>query len=185
MIAYGRGTVRQIIVDGYNVIRADPRLQSFERVSLEYARDVLVQTLASSPRLCRDRVTVVFDGTFGNRAHVQSRRMGRIETLYSARGQTADEVIVEQARFLARTGQVVVVSNDVEVRERCRAEGALVSGSENLLSQLPGQRSPLPNPQDRAREPEWSPASTTLSTQKRGNPRRISKKARKRHDIRF
>ncbi len=171
--------MRHIIVDGYNVIRADPRLQSFERVSLEHARDVLVRTLASSPRLINDQVTVVFDGTGGIRGHVQSRRMGRIEILYSARGQTADEVIVAHAETLSHRARVVVVTNDVAVRENCRAAGCEVSGSENLLSQLPGARRASPG-RDEDDEPYG-----TLSTVKRGNPRRSSKRERRRRDVWF
>jgi uncharacterized protein len=170
--------VRQIIIDGYNVIRADARLQSLERVSLQTARDVLVRTLASSPRLANDRILVVFDGRGGSRPHVHIHRVGRIDTMYSAQGQTADDVIVRQAGVLARTGTVVVVSNDVEVRERCRAEGCEVSASENLLDQIPGR------PHKQASE-EVSHLPPSLSTVKRGNPRRSSKRDRGKRDIRF
>src|SRR5436305_8109951 len=172
------GAVRHIIIDGYNVIRADSRLQSLERVSLEHAREVLVRTLASAPRLTNDHIVVVFDGREGYRTHVHSRRVGRIDTLYSARGQTADEVIVTHAEELGRAGRVVVVSNDVEVRESCRAAGCEVSGSENLLEQIPGPRKPPRGDVDDDRP-------GTLSTEKRGNPRRSSKKARQHRDIRF
>jgi predicted RNA-binding protein with PIN domain len=170
--------VRHIIVDGYNVIRADPRLQSLERVSLQHAREVLVRTLASSPRLANDQVTVVFDGRLGTRSHVHSHRIGRIQVMYSARGQLADDVIVDQARLLAPTGAVVVVSNDVAVRENCRAEGCEVSASENLLDQMPGRPRPMRRIEERD-EPERS-----LSTSKRGNPRRNPRRGRK-QDVRF
>ncbi len=170
--------MRQIIIDGYNVIRADPRLQSLEQVSLQTARDVLVRTLASSPRLSNDRILVVFDGRGGTRRHIHHHRVGRIDTMYSAHGQTADDVIVAQASVLARSGRVVVVSNDVEVRERCRAEGCEVSASGNLLDQIPGRpRRTAPDPGDLG--------PTTLSTVKRGNPRRTSKRDRENRDIRF
>ena len=170
--------MRQIIIDGYNVIRADARLQSLERVSLQTARDVLVRTLASSPRLTNDRILVVFDGRGGTRHHIHSHRVGRIDTMYSAQGQTADEVIVRQAGVLARMGKVVVVSNDVDVRERCRAEGCEVSASENLLDQIPGRPQEQVSDQD-----DHVPPS--LSTVKRGNPRRSSKRDRGKRDIRF
>lgn len=170
--------MRHIIVDGYNVIRADPRLQSFEHVSLEHARDVLVRTLASSPRLVNDRVLVVFDGTRGSRSHVHAHRLGRIDTLYSARGQSADDVIVAQAQALSASARVVVVTNDVAVRENCRAAGCEVSGSENLLGQLPGKLRPP------AREQE-EPLRTGQSTVKHGNPRRASRKGRRPRDVRF
>jgi hypothetical protein len=74
---------------------------------------------------------------------------------------------------------VVVVSNDVAVRESCRAEGCEVSGSENMLQQMPGRARALMAP---ARDEGIEP---TLSTTKRGNPRRPSKKARRQRDIRF
>jgi predicted RNA-binding protein with PIN domain len=170
--------VRHIIVDGYNVIRADPRLQSFERTSLELARETLARTLASSPRLVNDDIVVVFDGRFGSRSHVHAQRMGRVQLVYSARGQTADDVIVQQARALGPHGRVIVVTNDVEVREHCRAEGCGVTSSENLLSQIPGRPRVREAPQSDDRDP-------TLSTQKRGNPRRSSKKSRQERDIRF
>ncbi|GAC1445248.1 MAG: hypothetical protein NVSMB52_05830 [Chloroflexota bacterium] len=171
--------MRYIIVDGYNVIRADPRLQSLESVSLEHARDVLVRTLASSPRLANDAITVVFDGTNGVRGHVHTQRLGRVDMVYSARGQSADDVIVARAQELSSHGQVVVVSNDVEVRENCRAEGCDVSGSENLLTQIPGRA----RPPQRAMDGEAD--SSTRSTVKRGNPRRSSRKDRRQRDIRF
>lgn len=170
--------MRQIIVDGYNVIRADDRLQALERVSLENARDVLARTLASSPRLANDRIMVVFDGTRGTRPHIHRHRLGRVELVYSARGQLADDVIVAETQALAGTAQVVVVSNDVEVRERCRANGCEVSGSENLLQQLPGHPRIR---KDFERDDERDP---TLSTVKRGNPRK-SPRGSKRRDIRF
>jgi predicted RNA-binding protein with PIN domain len=171
--------VRYIIVDGYNVIRADPRLQSLERVSLEHAREVLVQTLASSPRLATDHVLVVFDGRFGARGHVHASRLGRVVTVFSAQGQTADEVIVAEARNLAGRGQVVVVSNDIELRERCRSAGCAVSGSENLLQQLPGRSAPTPP------DPGEDEIIPTLSTVKRGNPHRAGKRVRRQREIRF
>ena len=173
--------MRHIIVDGYNVIRADPRLQSFERTSLEHAREVLVRTLGSSPRLANDEVMVVFDGRGGTRSHVHMHRMGRIMLVYSARGQSADDVIVQQARSLAKSGRVIVVSNDVEVREHCRAEGCEVSSSENLLGQMPGglARSGTGSTQDD------EDLRTTLSTDKRGNPRRAPRRSRRPRDVRF
>jgi predicted RNA-binding protein with PIN domain len=125
-------------------------------------------------------VVVVFDGGRGTREHVHVSQMGRIQLLYSARGQTADDVIVSHARILAASAQVVVVTNDIEVREHCRAEGCDVSGSENLLGQLPGHIS-VRGSGDR----EDFESRGTLSTEKRGNPRRTSRKARKQRDFRF
>lgn len=175
--------MRHIIVDGYNVIRADEHLQAVERGSLERARHVLVQNLGASPRLIRDRVIVVFDGRGGLRTTVHSQHMGRVTMLYSAMGQTADEVIVEEAQRLAPLGEVIVVTNDIELRENCRAAGCTVTGSENLLAQMPGRAPQRSLP--RVREDDDDDEPRTLSTDKRGNPRRSSRRARRRRDVRF
>jgi predicted RNA-binding protein with PIN domain len=98
--------------------------------------------------------------------------------IYSAQGQTADDVIVRQARTMAGGDRVVVVSNDVELRERCRAAGCEVSAVENLLNQLPG----VPRRLSQDNEVE---VDTTLSTVKRGNPRRSSRRARRQREVRF
>ncbi|MGH2447047.1 MAG: NYN domain-containing protein [Chloroflexota bacterium] len=167
-----------VLVDGYNVIRADPRLHSLEAQSLDTARRALVQTLASSPRLSRYQVVVVFDGRFGTRSHTGISRMGRVEILYSGRGRLADDVIVAQARELGPLEAVVVVTNDIDVREQCRAAGCRVTASENLLDQIPGTGNLT------AVEHEEFDAPASLSTVKHGNPRRTGKKARRR-DFQF
>jgi len=170
--------MRHIIVDAYNVIRADPRLLAFERRSLDEAREVLIGTLAGSPRLVNDRVTVVFDAALGTRRHAHHRQAGKITVVYSAAGQSADDLIVLQAGSLARSGSVIVVTNDRDVRDRCRDAGCEVSGSENLLGQLPGRAAPRPPDQD---DEDYR----TLSTAKRGNPRRAPRGRRRSRDVRF
>jgi predicted RNA-binding protein with PIN domain len=99
--------------------------------------------------------------------------------MFSARGQSADDVIVDEASSLARTGRVIVVSNDLEVRERCRAVGCEVSGSENLLQQMPGTT------RRAAQSVDEDDDEPSLSTIKRGNPRRLPKKSRRPRDVRF
>lgn len=170
--------MRHIIVDGYNVIRADPRLQTHERDSFDRARTVLAQMLAGAPRLANDQITLVFDGWNGVRGHVHRRRLGGISLLYSARGQRADDVIVEQAAALVVQGRVIVVTNDRDVQERCRALGCEVSGAENLLRQVPDRPRQAQGLHDDERAPH-------LSTVKRGNPRRAPRRARRQREVRF
>ena len=181
---------RHIIVDGYNVIRADPTLQRAERVSLEEARRVLLSTLNSSPRLRNDEVTVVFDGTFEGRPYANSQRFGRVTALYSARGQTADDVIKARVGVLsgssARPADIVVVTNDGEIRRHCLALGCQVSGSENLLNQLPGPRhAQLRRQALQRQERDDEVYGPPPGGPKKGNPRRKPKRERRPQDYRF
>jgi hypothetical protein len=98
--------------------------------------------------------------------------------VYSATGQSADDLIMAQAEALAASGTVIVVSNDREIRDRCRAAGCHVTGSENLLDQLPGR------PRRPGRDDDEDP-TPTLSTAKRGNPRRAPRGRRRLQDVRF
>jgi predicted RNA-binding protein with PIN domain len=180
--------MRQIIIDGYNVIRADPLLQRLEHVSLEDARCVLIRTLNASPRLRNDAITVVFDGVRDGRSYINSHRQGHVTVVFSARGQSADEVIKARVRTATHPSDVVVVTNDLDIRRYCQALGCRVSGSENLLAQLAG-------PQQRRRtmgassdtiapeDEDWRPPQ--LSTVKRGNPRRRARRDRRPHEYRF
>jgi hypothetical protein len=101
-----------------------------------------------------------------------------IEVVYSGGGQTADDVIVAEASRLAGTGRVIVVSNDADLRSRCLSAGCEVSGSQNLLRQMPG-RAPAPSDEEDGESPP------TLSTRKHGNPHRAPRKARRPRPVRF
>lgn len=177
--------MRQILVDGYNVIRADPTMQRAERASLENARRLLLTTLDTSPRLRRDSIVVVFDGIREGRANQNSFRQGRVLVVFSARGQSADDVIKARVHATTDPEQVVVVTNDVDIRLYCERHGCAVSGSENLLNQLPGPRRLMRLPSQPRDEDEPDNTPHTLTTVKKGNPRRAPRHSRRPRDYRF
>lgn len=131
--------MRQVIIDGYNVIHTDDVLLRLYRQNRAAARDGLLTRLRSAACLRTDQVTVVFDG-WQNGAPQQSReRVQGIIVIYSRLGERADDVIkrlVTEARARAGSGPVVVVSNDSELRGHGVMEGVETSTSPNLLGQL-------------------------------------------------
>lgn len=107
-----------LIVDGYNVT-----ISAWgETLTLEQQRNRLVQGLGAVAAQTNAEITVVFDGAdaiFGTKPSARGVRV-----LFSAKGQIADDVVVELARVEPEGRPVVVVSSDQEVATRVRREGA-------------------------------------------------------------
>ena len=115
-----------LLVDGYNLARA-----VWSGLEPEEERRRTVTVLEEVRARSGAPVTVVFDGEDHTTAPPASRS---IRVLFSATGQTADDVIAELVRSLPSTQQVVVVSSDREVADDARRQGAAVLGSRDFLT---------------------------------------------------
>jgi len=155
------------LVDGYNVIRRDPELQAREAESLEAGRRALLHLIARARRAMQDEFTVVFDGA---RISGAAPTAGRIRVVFSRPPLTADDEIMRLARQL-RSG-AVVVSSDRKIQDAARRAGSAVLTAEQFLEALEvPERSADPHMKD---DSDGEPPR-----EKRGNPRRLSKKARR------
>jgi predicted RNA-binding protein with PIN domain len=157
----------EIIIDGYNVIGSDTGLTG----NLEHRRNLLVQHLASYRKNKGHDITVVFDGwRSGSIDEVQQKRDG-ICIVYSRLGEKADSVIVRLAR--KQGAGCVVVTSDREIRSAIERFGAaaLYAGEFGEMLRTPGE--PFDD-----QEPDYSQQRTP----KKGNPRRLSKKERRRRE---
>jgi uncharacterized protein len=158
----------EIIIDGYNVIGSDTGLTG----NLEYKRNWLVQQLANYHHNKGHGVTVVFDGwRSGSTNEVEQRRDG-ICIVYSRLGEKADSVIVRLARKQG-TGCVVVTS-DREVRNAVERFGAVALYAGEFREMLRHLGHSFDNDEETD-----DPQREAL---KKGNPRRLSKKERKRRE---
>lgn len=102
----------KIIIDGYNLL---PRM-IIKGASLEEKRSNMIEQLKEFLSVNKAEITVVFDGTRQESLHRGAEKRGPIKLIYSARGETADEVIVELIRD--RTGKArehMVVTSDNRV----------------------------------------------------------------------
>ena len=183
------------LIDGYNVIRREPDLRAHEAESLEAGRRALLHLLARAHRDPRDEFTVVFDGAM---VAGGAPSQGRIRILFSRPPHTADDELMRLARQW-RSGAVVVTS-DRRIQDAARRAGAAALTAERFLEALdtrakgqPGRpkglsaeseprRSFLRPPSDQAglEDPATKdPELPETPREKRGNPRRLSKKARR------
>jgi predicted RNA-binding protein with PIN domain len=102
-----------IIIDGYNLIRQSDILRRFERKSLEAGRNALIAKLVEYEKRKAHKITLVFDGGKSDWLDEGRDREGKINIIYSRRGERADDVI---KRIAAQTaGEIIVVSSDREI----------------------------------------------------------------------
>jgi len=128
--------MQKMIVDGYNVLHADPELKRMIRQDLQKARRILVRRLTVYLEDRRVQVTLVFDGR-GGLTDVDVEIPGKLQILYSAAGQTADELIVGMLERSDSPRRFIVVTSDMaDIGRTARAMGAGLLSSQDFLSRI-------------------------------------------------
>lgn len=125
---------RDILVDGYNVIKNSASFARVEARNLAAAREALITQLVSRYRHTPHRVTVVFDGDGASEQISYDRR---ICIIFSCHSETADSVIARlaaEARYAGR--EVEMYSNDGEVQRAVTQQGGEIHTTDQLTKQL-------------------------------------------------
>lgn len=171
----------ELVIDGYNVIGSRGGLYG----DVAATRDAFIAELARYARIKGHAVTAVFDGyppgvaTASGGASGVARYPAGVRVLFSEH-ERADDVIIRLAQRLREKG--TIVSSDREVRDGCRSSGCVVLGAQvfdgRLREALVNGEGPDPPEESRDKDDD---ADDPVSGRgpKRGNPRRLSKTARK------
>jgi uncharacterized protein len=102
--------VERLVVDGYNIIHAWPSLKRLLGVSLEAARDKLIERLSVYGLVTGAEVTVVFDShQSASRANAEQSVEG-VRVIFTRRGHSADQVIERIAYEATGAGGVITVA---------------------------------------------------------------------------
>ena len=128
--------MQKIIVDGYNLLHADPKLKRTLRADLRGARRSLMRRLRHYLESKNVRLTVVFDGR-GGVTDVDVEIPGRLQVLYSAAGQSADELIIHILQEAANPREYLVVTSDMaDIGRAASSMGVQVLPSTDFLSRM-------------------------------------------------
>ena len=145
------------IVDGYNVIRNHPRYQKLGVKDLEAARIKLTEDLAGFAALTGAKIFLVYDGSKGKSKRAQVKKLMGVEVWFSAKGETADQVIEKlayQFRSKARKeGQIRVVTADYDLQKTVFQKGILRWSPQEMVGEIiKSKEEALPAPENK-REP--------------------------------
>src|SRR5258708_13764335 len=95
--------MERLIVDGYNVIHAWPSLKRLLGVSLEAARDKLVERLSVYALVTGAEVTVVFDAHRAASRTNSEQMVERVRVIFAPKGHSAVQLIEPLAYRPTRT----------------------------------------------------------------------------------
>jgi hypothetical protein len=147
-----------LVVDGYNIIGAWPELKQLRDVSLEDARDRLVDILAEYQEFSGAKVIVVFDA-YQVPGLGKEYRQSRLRVLYTKEKETADELIERLVtELLARRRQIYVATSDMIEQHVIFGKGAFRLPANELLTRIRQNRKDI---QQRIKRPAL-PARNTL-----------------------
>lgn len=123
-----------LIIDGYNLIRQSPNLRRYEEEDLDKGRKMLLKKLLDYQRIKRHEITLVFDGWMEGHFSESQGRVGGIKTVFSRRGEKADEVI---KRLVSRKkGEAIVVTSDRDLGYSCSKQGCVIVSSPEFLAKM-------------------------------------------------
>jgi predicted RNA-binding protein with PIN domain len=104
------------IIDGFNLIHKIASLKRSVSPHRDLIRYIKEKRLTGSKN---NRVIIVFDGKINE----DLKRVGDFEIVFSG-DRSADEVIKEKIEKIRAKSEVIVVSDDREIREAVKIEGA-------------------------------------------------------------
>ena len=125
---------RFLIVDAHSAIFAWPEMRAMHLRRTGLARHALVKALTEYQDFSGIRVVAVFDG---QGAKIEdATEPGGIQVFYSARGQSADEVIERLVATYAHEHQITVATNDSLEQQTASTFGATCISAETLHSMM-------------------------------------------------
>ena len=166
----------RIVVDGYNLMWAGQGINPDDAQDLESAREDLIRKLSGYKKITGHRITLIFDGGPPGQIYPQRKVTAEIDVRFSHPPQKADDLIQNMAKDQARGS--IVVTSDRELVDAVEARGSTAISSPEFMDRL--KQAALSGPEDDIEEDD-SPLKPA-GTKKRGNPRRSSKKDRKRRE---
>lgn len=163
----------KIVVDGYNLMLAGQGLDPARVADLEKARDSLLMKLAQYGRNTGHEMRVVFDGSHEGAPYGAKSRVAGVEVVFSGGHQKADDVI--RAMVNNSRGDLIVVTSDRELADCAERGRCIALSSRQFMSRI--EHATIAASERDGKDEDYH---QTPSNRKRGNPRRLPKKERKR-----
>lgn len=134
---------RWVLVDGYSVLHAWPKLRRLAGRRLEQQREALERVLGQYADHTRRKVTVVFDGYAARRKPDAIAPSPGIEVVFSEQGKTADDVIERLVAQAEKPAGILVVSSDNMERHTVESLGAQSMSAELFEAEVEVELSEL------------------------------------------
>lgn len=168
-----------LLVDGYNLMGRSGDLYGSGADDLEEAREKLIETLAKYRGAKGAKLTLVFDGGKGGYPTRRKERKRGLDIIFSKIGEEADHVIKDMIQEGKKS--YVVVTSDNDIRDFAEARGLTTIRSGEFKDKM--EMACYMADKGLMNEEEEDEGNASFSTKKKGNPRKRSKKERKRNVV--
>jgi len=162
----------RILIDGYNYLHfLQEEHKGVNLTDFEGAREKLISLMSQYRKYKPNTIIIVFDGTHSYNCYRSKESQRGVTVFFSAQGERADDVLMD----LASCGDLVVTA-DREIRDFVEKNGA-----ESIIPADFHQKVSMASMMGAEKEEcdNDDPYIRPVSTKKKGNPKRKSKKARK------
>ena len=163
----------EIIVDGYNLINKWTLLKEKFRINPEEAREFLIEILAHYKRIKKHQIQIVFDAYNSFSLLPSSFPAKGVKVVFTPMGMTADTYI--KKKVANHSEKYIVVTSDNDIKNSVEKTGSVHINSEDFIDKLEFafyiNVKGIDDDSD-----DYLPR---LNTKKKGNPKRLPKKARK------
>ncbi|MGM9988776.1 MAG: NYN domain-containing protein [Bacillaceae bacterium] len=126
-----------LIVDGYNIVGAWPKLQKLRDIDdLDAARDELIDALSQYQAVTGYKVILVFDAHFVEGIEKREKK-SKVEVIFTRKNQSADEKIEKLAIELKRIDtKIYVATSDFTEQWTIFGQGALRKSARELIREI-------------------------------------------------
>jgi len=126
--------MKTIIIDGYNIIHRIPAFSLKLKESLKAARNELVLYLSGwKKRYSNAEVYVIFDSKNKDEFNFNRMVLHGINCLFPEETGGADEYIKSMVRNSDEPRSILVISDDNNIRQSCRINGAVIERADFLF----------------------------------------------------
>ena len=125
--------MKTYLIDGNNVLRADKTWNKLFLEEPERAKDLLIQKVVDFLRDKNNRAIIFFDGF--NFVHSHTKISKNVEIKH-AKNKTADETILITIEKQTNKKNLIIVSNDLELRSKAKLYQCQIKSSEDFIKEL-------------------------------------------------
>lgn len=125
-----------LLVDGYNIIFAWEELRELAKVTVEGARQKLMDILCNYQGYKRCTLILVFDAYKVEGNLGQALKYHNIHVVYTKEAETADQYIEKLAHQMGRTNQVTVATSDGLEQLIIRGQGCRLLSARDLKEEI-------------------------------------------------
>ncbi len=143
--------MKNIFVDGYNVINSWPELKNTKDYSLESARQQLIEIMSNYAAYRGYKIFVVFDAHMVNGSIEKKEKFSEnVIVVFTKEGDTADSFIERMINQIGRKFEVCVVTSDSLEQQLVFQRGATRMSSIEFYHEIKGIETKIRNRIDKS-----------------------------------